>query len=186
MIRRLGPLLVCAAALAQGGRNYVEEIETGRNLYEANRFEEALTHFARARTLAPNDWRGHAFQAFTLLEQARRSKDPRRRDALLREAEQVAGVLVKRRILLFQDPLYKFMRGLHYDMIQDGPRAREVLRQAFRTPRAKFQPYAEIDLRGAVERYLEHADPVLAEASQDPYSRTDRASAVRTALGPRR
>ena len=64
----------------------------------------------------------------------------------------MAGVLVKNKIVLFQDPLYKVMRGLHFDLIEDGTRAREYLRQAYRAPHAKFRRYAEIDLRGSVER----------------------------------
>ena len=64
--------------------------------------------------------------------------------------------------MLFQDPLYKFMRGLHFDLIEDGPRAREYLRQAYRAPHAKFRRYAEIDLRGSVERAFAKVTVALA------------------------
>ena len=73
MIRRAAPLLLCALCATARAGTYAEEIEAGRRLYESNRFDDALTHFARARALGPNDWRGHAFQAFTLMEQARRT-----------------------------------------------------------------------------------------------------------------
>jgi tetratricopeptide (TPR) repeat protein len=152
MIRGATPLLLCALCATATAETYAEEIEAGRRHFEANRLDEALTHFARARALGPNDWRGHAFQVFTLIEQARGTHERQRRGALLREAEQVSGVLIKNGIVLFQDPLYKFMRGLHFDLIGDDPKAHEYLRQAYRAPPARFRRYAEIDLRGLVER----------------------------------
>lgn len=145
---------LCTGVLAQG---YVDEIKAGRRHYEAGRFDEALPHFTNARKLDPDDWRGHAWQTFTLIEQARREKDRTRRLALLQEAEAVAGVLIKRKLVLFQDPLYKFALGIISDLRRDPARAFDAFHQAYRAPREKFAPYTEIQLRENVERAFAEA-----------------------------
>ena len=163
MIRRATPLLLCVLCATAGAQGYVDEIKGGRQLFEAGDFEEALTRFARARALAPDDWRGHTWQAFTLIEQARRAKDPARRHALLGEAEKVTGVLVRNRILLLQDPLYKFLLGVIYDLRADGAKAFDAFRQAYLAPRAKFARFGEIDLRTNVEHAFAGASVQLAK-----------------------
>lgn len=160
--RLSAPLLLgalCTGVLAQG---YVDEIKAGRRHYEAGRFDEALPHFAKARTIDPDDWRGHAWQIFTLVEQARREEDRTRRAALLQEAEAVTSVLIKRKLVLFQDPLYKFALGIIYDLRQDQARAFDAFRQAYRAPRDKFPRYREIQLRENVEHAFAMASVQLA------------------------
>ena len=163
MIRRAAPLLLCALCATVGAQGYVDEIKAGRRLFEASDFDEALTHFARARALAPDDWRGHAWQAFTLIEQARRAKDPARRRALLGEAERVTGVLVRNRIVLLQDPLYKFLLGVMYDLRAEEAKAFDCFQQAYRAPRARFARFGEIELRTNVEHAFASASVQLAK-----------------------
>jgi hypothetical protein len=52
MIRGATPLLLCALCATATAETYAEEIEAGRRHFEANRLDEALTHFARARARA--------------------------------------------------------------------------------------------------------------------------------------
>jgi tetratricopeptide (TPR) repeat protein len=162
MIRCVTPLLLCVLCTSAGAQDYVDEIKAGRRLYETGRFEEALPHFARARTLVPDDWRGHAWQTFTLIEQARGTEDRARRLALLREAEEVTSVLVKRKIVLFQDPLYKFALGVVHQLRGDEAKAFDYFHQAYRSPRDKFAAYREIQLRQNVERAFAMASVQLA------------------------
>jgi tetratricopeptide (TPR) repeat protein len=162
MIRWATPLLLCALCTRAGAQGYVDEIKAGRRHYEAGRFDEALPHFARARTLDPDDWRGHAWQIFTLIEQARGAEDQARRLALLREAEAVTSVLVKRKLVLFQDPLYKFALGIVHDLRGDQAKAFDFFQQAYRAPRDRFPRYREIQLRPNVERAFAMASVQLA------------------------
>jgi len=145
-------LLLLAGPAAPQAQPADAAIAAGRADFQAGRYEEALTHFAEARAIAPEDWRGHALQSMTLIQQAIEEPDPRRREALLREAEGVAGVMVKLRLVEFHDPLYRFIRGLVISIQGDDAKAYAVLAEALRSPRAKFARYDEIDLRGLVER----------------------------------
>ncbi|MHC4550823.1 MAG: hypothetical protein ACYTEZ_18850 [Planctomycetota bacterium] len=183
MIRRAAPLLALALAASAQTTTYLQEIVAGRKLYEQRRFEEAVTHFARARALEPLDWRGHTYQALALIEQARITQDRTRQQALLQEAGTVASILIKNEIVLLQDPLYKFIRGVISSLLKDDAQAFSYLRQAQRSPRSKFAPYEEIELRGNVDRAygkvsiqlatrlimigeFEKADPLLEEAER--------------------
>lgn len=144
-------LLLAAAALAQG-RPDQAEIEAGRAAFDAAKYDDALACFVRACALDPQDWRGHAYQSLTLVQLAMGDSDPRRREGLLREAESVGGDLVKRNLVEFHDPLYRFIRGIVLSVQGDDAKAYAVLGDALRAPREKFAPYDEIELHRMVAR----------------------------------
>ena len=149
---RTAALLLLAAAAAAQSRPDDAEIAAGRQAFEASNFGEAVACFARARALAPDDWRGHAYQALTLVQQAHGESSLRRREALLREAELIAGELVKRDLVDFHDPLYRFIKGLIHTTEGDHGKAYATLGEALRAPREKFAPYDEIQLHRSVQR----------------------------------
>lgn len=150
-MRTLVLLLLAASAGAQGSDAYAELV-AGRKAFEAGRFEEALACFTRAEALAPGDWRGSAYRSLTLVQLAMGQPDLRQRETLLRDAERVAGDLVKRGLVEFHDPLYRFIRGLVYSISGDDLKAYAVLDEALRAPREKFAPYDEIELQRMVLR----------------------------------
>jgi tetratricopeptide (TPR) repeat protein len=149
-VRLLPLLLLAAAARAQGPHD--AEILAGRQAFEARKYEEAIACFRRAAAINPADWRGHAYESLALLQLAMVEPDRNEREALLREAERVAGELVKRNLLEFHDPLYRLVRGLSQYIQGDYARAHATLAEALRTPSQKFARYAEIDLHRSVQR----------------------------------
>jgi tetratricopeptide (TPR) repeat protein len=149
---RTAALLLLAAFAAAQARPDDAEIAAGRKAFEAGNYDEAVACFARARALAPDDWRGHAYQSLTLIQQAQGDTSRRRREVLLREAELIAGELVKRDLVDFHDPLYRLIKGLVYSLEGDHGKAYTVLGEALRAPREKFAPYDEIELHKMVQR----------------------------------
>jgi tetratricopeptide (TPR) repeat protein len=145
-------LLLLAAVAAAQARPDDAEIAAGRNAFEAGEYDEAVACFARARALAPGDWRGHAYQSLALLQQAQGDTPLRRREELLRDAERIAGELVKRDLVDFHDPLYRFIKGRIYFLEGDHAKAYAILGEALRAPQEKFASYDEIDLRKMVQR----------------------------------
>lgn len=145
-------LVLLAAAVAAQGRPGDAEIKAGREALEGDRYDEAVACFERARALAPDDWRGHAYQSLTLVQQAKAEAGQRRREELLRRAEEVAGELVKRDLVDFHDPLYRFIKGIVYSLEGDEAKAYAMLGEALRAPREKFAPYDEIELHKNVQR----------------------------------
>jgi tetratricopeptide (TPR) repeat protein len=148
-VRRLFlPLLflLAPASLRAQGKPADEEIYAGRQDFEAGRYADAAVHFARAAQIDPLDWRGSAYHSLTLVQEAQETSDMRQREAYLREAERVAGDLVKRGLVEFHDPLYRFVRGVVYSLEGDQGKAYETLGEALRAPRDKFLPYREISL----------------------------------------
>ena len=162
MMRPAAVLLLLSHFATAQADAYADAIQAGRKAFEASRYEDAQTHFNRARLLAPDDWRGHAYLGFTLIEQALNSKDRQRRAALLQEADKVTGVLIKRRIILLQDPLYKFLQGMIQTIAGDHGKAFRFLDEAYKTPKRRFEPYAEVELRRNVERAFAKASLQMA------------------------
>ncbi|HEX5139163.1 MAG TPA: hypothetical protein VFY93_19500 [Planctomycetota bacterium] len=150
-MRRLALLVLAAAAAAQG-QSADAELRAGRQAFDAERFDEALACFTRAEALDPADWRGATYRSMTLLQLAMGHVDTRQREALLLEAERVAGDLVKRGLVEFHDPLYRFIRGVIYSIQGDDGKAYEILGEALKAPREKFAPYDEVELHRMVLR----------------------------------
>ena len=149
---RAAALLLLAAAAAAQGRPDEAEIRAGREAFEAGRFDDAALCFERARALAPDDWRGHAYLSLTLVQQAMGETSLVRRAEQLRRAETIAGELVKRDLVDFHDPLYRFVKGLVYSIEGDQGKAYAMLGEALKAPREKFAPYDEIQLHRMVQR----------------------------------
>jgi len=122
------------------------EIDAGRTDFEAGRYEDATVHFARARALAPDDWRGHAFQALAMLQHAAAEPDPDRRALLVEQAQAVAAVLVKRRLCGFDDPLFRFLSGVALAVLAQPGQACDEFATALRAPAATLARYEAIDL----------------------------------------
>jgi tetratricopeptide (TPR) repeat protein len=149
-VRTLALLLLAAAASAQG-RPADADIAAGRDAFDAGKYTDAITCFARARLADPRDWRGHAYTSLTLLQQAMRETGARRLD-LAREAERVAGELVKLDLCDFHDPLYRFIKGLVCSLEGDDAKAYVTLSEALRSPPEKFAMYEEVELHRQVQR----------------------------------
>jgi len=162
-VRTLALLLLLAAAVPAQERTYEAEIIAGREAFEARKFADALPCFRRAAALRPDDWRGLAYESITLIQLAQEMTDAHQRENILREAERVAGELVRNGIVEFHDPLYRFLRGLIYSLAGDQVKAYGVLTDALRAPREKFAPYDEIDLHGQVQRALSVSADLIAE-----------------------
>lgn len=146
-------LLLAAAALAQqGGDEFARLLAEGGGHFDAGRYQEALGPFARARLVSPGDWRGHTWQALTLLRLAESERDPRRRAALLDEAGAMTGPLVRQAGLLFQDPLRHYLLGTVAAARGDAERALHHLTSARTANSRLFRPYEhELRLRSNVE-----------------------------------
>ncbi len=146
-------LLPLAAALRAQENPYLAAVDEGRKLYFERKYEAALGHFVKARQIYPRDWRGHTWQAFTLLQMAIEETDPRRRAGLIDEAEAMTGApLLKQAGLLWQDPLRYYLLGMIAALRGDHARAFDALAKA-RTARPDlFHPYAaELDLKQIVD-----------------------------------
>lgn len=185
-MRRCVLLLLAASVLAQDQvppKVYYETIGKGVELYNTGKYDEALTQFARARRLAPFDWQGHAWQAFTLLQQAIQEKAPQRKAALTREAESMTAMLVKQCGMLFQHPLRHYILGLAASVRGEQERALQHLTKAYTAPPSMFQAFNVIQLRNHVARaysralteyakrfilqgLFEQADPLLQRAER--------------------
>jgi len=147
------PAALLSAGLVRAQQNpYVTAVEEGRKLYVERKYEAALGHFVKARQLYAQDWRGHTWQAFTLLQMSIEEPDPRRRAGLIDEAEAMTGApLLKQAGLLWQDPLRYYLIGIIAALRGDPPRAFDALTKA-RTARPDlFEPYAELDLKQVVD-----------------------------------
>ena len=69
-------LLTAAAPAQQDGDEFTRLLAEGGGHFDAGRYQEALGTFARARLVSPGDWRGHTWQALTLLRLAEGERDP--------------------------------------------------------------------------------------------------------------
>jgi len=182
-------LLGCTVAAAQ--ESYVDALNAGMRLYrkgtkDTSKYEDAITQFARARQLNPRDWRGHAWQAMTLLQLAiLETRSFERRVALTREAESMTAMLVKEAKLPFQHPLRLHIMGLAASIRDERERAVNFLGRAARNSPELFEgfeiggtplrmlvnkAYARA-LHDLAKRYIlrgkfEQTDPMLAEAAR--------------------
>ena len=190
MTRRLAVLLLfCAAAPAQ--ESYADALNAGIRLYEAgtgdpSKYEQAITRFAQARRLNPGDWRGHAWQAMTLLQLAVLEKESfDRRVALTREAESMTAMLVQQAKLPFQHPLRLYILGLGASLRGERERAVNYLgRGARNNPqllegfdlggvelkellnRAYARALHDLAKRYILKGKFEQSDPILVEAAK--------------------
>ncbi|MCI0440961.1 MAG: hypothetical protein L0177_17800, partial [Chloroflexi bacterium] len=116
---RIAALLVlCGVLSAQDPSRDV--LDAGIRLYKEGDHEGAAAQFARARGIAPRDWRGHAWQALAFFQQAAAERgDPARRAALAREGQALTGPLVKEAGVLLQDPLRHYLLGLAASVLED-------------------------------------------------------------------
>jgi len=140
-MRRLCLLLALAAAARAQDNPYAVAIVEGVELYYQGKYEDALTRFAKARQIAPHDWRGHTWQALTLIQQAMRAKDPLRRNGLLKEAKSMLGPLMKQAGIMFQDPLRHYLLGLIASVRGDDGEALNHLDRARKARTELFEPY---------------------------------------------
>jgi len=146
-------LLAIVPALRAQENAYLAAVDEGRKLYFERKYEAALGHFVKARQIYARDWRGHTWQAFTLLQMSIEEPDPRRRAGLIDEAEAMTGApLLKQAGLLWQDPLRYYLLGMIAALRGDHARAFDALTKA-RTARPDlFAPYAaELDLKQIVD-----------------------------------
>jgi len=143
-------LLLCAlpAAAQSAAEAYAREIATGVQLFHDGKYDEAALNFARARQLDPADWRGHAWHAMALVQQALdEQQDAVRRSDLFRQGEKIASDLIKRAGLGFTDPLYEYIMGVIASVRNDDPAALTLLKKAATAPRERYAPYQDILLR---------------------------------------
>ncbi len=153
MIRPLLALFLFASVLSAQANAYLDAINAGREALFANKLEDALDAFLRARKIAPQDWRGHAYQSLTHIQQALSERAAPRRKGLLDKAETIAGELIKRAGLRFSDPLYKYLLGVVESIRGNIVPAYTLLKTAAtRYPHARYKPYEEIALRSIAER----------------------------------
>ena len=148
---RTAVLLLLAAAAAAQGRPADPDVAAGRDAFDAGKYTDAITCFARARLVDPLDWRGHAYTSLTLIQQAIRETGVRRQD-LVREAERVGGELVKLDLCDFHDPLYRFIKGLVYSLEGDDVKAYVTFGDALKAPPEKFARYEEVELHRQLQR----------------------------------
>jgi tetratricopeptide (TPR) repeat protein len=146
-----GAFLLASLALAQEPPA-AEPLREGIERFVKGEYGEALPLFARARMLDPADWRGPAWQAFTLLEMARLEPDADRRKGLVDEVEAMAVVLVKNAGLGFRDPLRLYLLGAVHGLRADLGAACTELRKADAAGQAELARYAEIDLERNVRQ----------------------------------
>ena len=174
-------LLVAVAGAQEDPRVYLKR---GIELNGEGKLDEALTHLAEYRKRAPGDWRGHVWQALTLLRQAAAEKDPVRRRALLEEALAMQGPLKKQAGMRWQSPLRHYLNGLDANVRGDKNGAYLQLQKARGANRELFKRYEAIQLEYHVRKAFalaslevaislimqgefELADPILALASSD-------------------
>lgn len=131
---------------------YVQNLKKGIELHVAQKYEEALTYLARARRIYPQDWRGHTWQALTLINMAGlEKKSPQRRDALLDEAKAMQTPLIKQAGMLFQSPLRMYLNGLANSTRGDAAGAYREFRKAFLAKPELFKKYEPLELRKHVQ-----------------------------------
>jgi tetratricopeptide (TPR) repeat protein len=159
VIRRIAPttlfcalVCLCSTLPAQTvPAEYVQNLKKGVELHLAQEYEEALTYLARARRIYPQDWRGHTWQALTLINMASGEKDLRRRDALIDEAKAMQSPLLKQAGMLFQSPLRMYLNGLANSTRGDAAGAYREFRKAFLAKPELFKKYESIELRKHVK-----------------------------------
>ena len=140
-MRRVCLVLALAAAAPAQENPYAEAIVEGVQLYYKGKYDDAITKFARARQIAPQEWRGHTWQALTLIQQAMRETDATRRNGLLKEAESMTGPLVKQAGIMFQDPLRHYILGLCASVRGEDGKALDHLDRARKSRPELFKPY---------------------------------------------
>jgi len=142
-------VLLPSLGFAQGARDAepVAYLKKGIELYGANRYDEAIAYLARYRKLAPRDWRGHLWQALTLIKQASAEKNVTRRDALLDEARAMQTPLIKQAGMPFRSPLRHYLNGLAANVANDQAGAYRHLKKAVASAPDLFRPYASIRLQ---------------------------------------
>ena len=177
-------LLLVWAPLASAQQDPRVYLKRGIELNGESKLDEALTHLAKYRQLAPEDWRGHVWQALTLLRQATAEKDPVRRRALLEEARAMETPLIKQAGVRWQSPLLHYLRGLEANLRADRNGAYMHLVKAREARPDLFKRYESIRLRFHVKKAFalasmeiaiaqimrgdfEQADPILTRAVKD-------------------
>jgi tetratricopeptide (TPR) repeat protein len=151
----LRPALIClliGATVHGQEETFKSVMQDGIKLFQEEGYDQAITKFARARQLSPQDWRGHAWQAFTLVRQAGEEKRRARRNSLLDKAEALTGPLVKQAGLLFQDPLRHYILGIVESNRGNLETALNHFTYARRARRSLMERYAEIRLRDQTDR----------------------------------
>jgi len=154
VIRGFAALLLASTLLRaeeiQVPKDYMVAIQTGVKLQLQGDHAEAIRHFARARRIYPQDWRGHTLQALSLIEMARTEKDPVRKDALYKEARAMQAPLVKQAGMKFDSPLRYYLNGLEAAGRNNAEMAFRYFSKAHRYPAARFERYEPIQLRANV------------------------------------
>lgn len=176
-------LLVVALGAAQENNPYLREIAAGIEKLRAEDTDQAMKHFAQAQRIAPQDWRGYAWQCIAHFVRADTEPDAKRRAAIAEEANAVAAEMTRRAGVRFTDPLYLYLRGVVLGLQEQIPQAYGRLKKAREASAHRFEPYAEFALRTKLEnafaqqalnlagidlRYRQHeaADKHLAEAEE--------------------
>jgi len=143
-------LLAGSAAAQEVPRDYIVNLERGVELQLQNKHSEAISYFARARRAYPQDWRGHALQALSLIEMARVEEDPVRKDSLYKEARAMQGPLVKEAGMKFDSPLRYYLNGLEAAGRGEADAAYQLFLKAYRYPDDAFRKYEPIQLKANV------------------------------------
>ena len=160
-LRLLLLLGFAAPAFGQGKQpEPIAYLNKGIELHTAGQYEEAIGYIARYRSLVPRDWRGHAWQALTLLKQATTEKNPTRRAALVDEARSMQAPLIKQAGMPFRSPLRHYLLGMAANVSNDRIAAYKSLQKVVESDPALFEPYEAIRLRY-------HANLAFALASMD-------------------
>jgi len=159
-------LLLCALPLSAqslAAASYPQEIAKGVQLFQDGKYDEAVSHFARARQIDPTDWRGHAWQSMALVQEAlEERRNPARSGELLLQGERVASDLIKRAGLGFTNPLYEYILGVIASVRNDDTAAWTLLKKAATAPRERYAPYEDILLRLNARRAYAKASTRLA------------------------
>jgi len=169
MDRTCATLLLLFAALAtpvraQGAEQPkpIEYLGKGIELHSAGKLEEAIPYFARYRELVPRDWRGHTWQALTLLKQASQETNTRRRAALIDEARAMQAPLIKQAGVPFRSPLRHYLNGMAANTAGDRAGAYNHLQKAVLANPTLFKPFESIRLHHYVNQAFALASMDLA------------------------
>ena len=145
--------LLAAPALAQTTvpAEYKANLRKGVELHIEGKYAEAIPDLARARRIYPQDWRGHTWQALTLVNLANGEKDRPRKEALLKEAFAMQGPLLKQAGVNFSSPLRHYLNGLLSASRRDLTGAYRDFRRAYTCRADQFERYKSIRLRQNVK-----------------------------------
>jgi tetratricopeptide (TPR) repeat protein len=168
--------LACAPAWAQDRTDPIKFLKKGIQLYQKTQYDEAVAYLARYRGLVPQDWRGHVWQAFTLLRQAALEKNPVRRNAFLEEASSMQKPLINQAGMLWQSPLRHYLNGLDANVRGDKAGAYLHLAKARAASHDLFRKYESVRLMHHVKQAyaLAALDKAVAQIMQGSYEDADR------------